>query len=81
MKITIDIDCTPEEARSFLGLPDLAPMQQAVMQRLQEEMIEKMGGLAPETMLKSWMPAGMEGLDALQKTFWSQMTGGGGKKD
>jgi len=81
MKILIDIDCTPEEARSFLGLPDIAPMQQAVMQRLQDEMLEKMGGLDPETMFKAWMPAGMEGLESLQKAFWSQMTGGGGKKD
>ena len=23
MKITIDIDCTPAEAREFVGLPDL----------------------------------------------------------
>ncbi len=81
MKISIDIDCTPEEARSFLGLPDLAPMQQAVMQRLQDEMLEKMGGLDPETMFKAWMPARMEGLEALQKSFWAQMTGGGEKKD
>ena len=24
MKITIDVDCSPEEARAFLGLPDVA---------------------------------------------------------
>ena len=24
MKITVDIDCTPEEARRFLGLPDVS---------------------------------------------------------
>ena len=23
MKITVDIDCTPEEARTFMGLPDV----------------------------------------------------------
>ena len=31
MKIRIDIDCTPEEARAFLGLPDVAPMHKAMM--------------------------------------------------
>jgi hypothetical protein len=30
MKVHIDIDCTPEEARTFFGLPDLQPMQEAV---------------------------------------------------
>ena len=31
MKIKIDVDCTPQEARAFLGLPDVAPMQKAMM--------------------------------------------------
>jgi len=26
MKVTVDVDCTPEEARRFLGLPDLTPV-------------------------------------------------------
>lgn len=34
MKITIDVDCTPDEARRFLGLPDVAPMQEALMAQL-----------------------------------------------
>src|SRR5262245_27750208 len=29
MKITINIDCTPAEAREMLGLPDLQPLQNA----------------------------------------------------
>ena len=29
MKITIEIDCTPDEARQFVGLPDVKPMQAA----------------------------------------------------
>ena len=31
MKITVEIDCTPDEARQFLGLPDMKPMQAALM--------------------------------------------------
>ncbi|MFY9972047.1 MAG: DUF6489 family protein, partial [Roseiarcus sp.] len=27
MKITVDVDCTPLEARQFMGLPDVEPMQ------------------------------------------------------
>jgi len=38
MKITVDIDCTPEEARKFLGLPDVAPMQETLMRQVQERM-------------------------------------------
>ena len=28
MKINVEIDCTPEEARSFLGLPDVGKANQ-----------------------------------------------------
>ena len=27
MKVNIEIDCTPEEARSFMGLPDVSKAQ------------------------------------------------------
>src|SRR5262245_6527074 len=38
MKVNIEIDCTPSEARQFFGLPDVAPMQTAVMDKLQQQM-------------------------------------------
>lgn len=28
MKVSVNVDCTPEEARTFLGLPDLSPVHQ-----------------------------------------------------
>ena len=39
MKITVDIDCTPQEARTFLGLPEVEKMQEAVMKELQAKML------------------------------------------
>ncbi len=41
MKATIAIECTPAEARAFFGLPDLQPIQAAVMERLQERMVSE----------------------------------------
>ncbi len=38
MKVNIEIDCTPLEARQFIGLPDVSPMQTAVMDKLQQEL-------------------------------------------
>jgi hypothetical protein len=38
MKVTMNVDCTPEEARAFLGLPDVKPMQEHLMRELQERM-------------------------------------------
>ncbi|AIB13088.1 hypothetical protein D9623_01850 [Azospirillum brasilense] len=73
MKITIDIDCTPEEARHFLGLPDVKPMQDAMMQEIQDRMQASLLAMDPETMMKTWLPAGIQGMEQLQKMFWSQM--------
>ncbi|QCO15122.1 hypothetical protein D3869_07740 [Azospirillum brasilense] len=73
MKITIDIDCTSEEARHFLGLPDVKPMQDAMMQEIQDRMQASLLAMDPETMMKTWLPAGIQGMEQLQKMFWSQM--------
>jgi hypothetical protein len=38
MKISFDIDCTPEELRGFFGLPEVKPMQDRLMAELEEKM-------------------------------------------
>jgi len=58
MKVKIDIDCTPEEARGFFGLPDLGPLQKEMVSKMQEQMRAAMGGMDPEAMMKAWMPGG-----------------------
>ena len=74
MKIHLDIDCTPEEARAFLGLPDVAPMQKAVLEEMQKRMMANLAAMEPEQLFKTWLPAGIQGWEQLQKAFWSQMT-------
>jgi hypothetical protein len=77
MKITIDVDCTPEEARQFLGLPDVKPMQDAMMREIQERMMASLQATDAETLLKTWLPAQLQGLEQMQKFFWGQFAKGG----
>ena len=81
MKVTIDVDYSPEEARAFLGLPAVAPLQAALMEELQKRMLDGLAKMEPEALLKQWLPTGGEGWDQMQKAFWGQFTGGtkGGK--
>ncbi|QQP89434.1 DUF6489 family protein [Skermanella rosea] len=79
MKITVDIDCTPEEARHFFGLPDVKPMQDALMQQIQDRMSANLQAMEPEAMLKTWLPAGLQGFEQMQKIFWTQMSNAMGK--
>ena len=55
MKVNIEIDCTPLEARQFFGLPDLAPMQTAVMDKLQQQMMSNIEKMSPEALMHSWL--------------------------
>ena len=70
MKVHIDIDCTPEEARVFFGLPDVQPMQEAVMNEMRGPHADpaRRHGNPDEDL----MPAGIAGMEQLQKMFWQQ---------
>ena len=81
MKIRFDIDCTPEEARTFLGLPDVSGLQADMVAKLRERMMANIEAMDPETMLRTWMPAGAEGWDKMVKGFWEQMGTATKKKD
>jgi hypothetical protein len=69
MKITVDVDCTPDEARQFMGLPDVKPLQAAVLAKMEEQMLNAVDALAPEAMLKSWFTAMPQGAEQMQKLF------------
>ena len=81
MKINLDIECTPEELRGFFGLPDVKPMQEQLLKEVEERLRANVKALDPETMLKTWLPAGLKGFEQLQEMFLNQMSGRGpGKK-
>ncbi len=73
MKITIDIDCTPEEARSFLGLPDIAPMQKNLIDAMEARLKANIDAMDPEAMVETWLPATMKGWEQMQRAFMSQL--------
>ncbi|HZU89577.1 MAG TPA: DUF6489 family protein [Stellaceae bacterium] len=73
MKIKLDIDCTPEEMRAFFGLPDVKPMQEKLLQELQQRLSAALPTLDPEAMLKTWLPATLKGFEQLQEMFLGQL--------
>ena len=75
MKITMDVECTPEEARAFLGLPDVKPMQEHLMRELQERMAANIRAMEPEAMLRTWLPTTLKGFEQMQDIFMSHITG------
>lgn len=41
MKITMEIDMSPEEVRKVMGLPDVEPMQKELMAKMQPQIKKK----------------------------------------
>jgi hypothetical protein len=73
MKVNVQVECTPEEARDFLGLPDVQPMQQAMMSDLEARLRANLQAMDPEVIVKTWLPASIQGVEQMQKMFWSQV--------
>jgi hypothetical protein len=73
MKVTFNIDCTPDEARAFLGLPDVKPMQEELLKEVQERLRTTLQAMEPEAILKTWLPTTIRGFEQLQEMFLSQM--------
>ena len=56
MKVHVEVDMTPEEARTMMGLPDVAPLQQKMMEEMQARMKAAFDTGDPEAMMRAWMP-------------------------
>ena len=78
MRFQINVDCTPEEAREFFGLPDILPMQQDLMEMVSRRLSENIQTMEPEMLMKTWVPALFQGWSDIQSHFWNQMNGMGG---
>ena len=69
MKVTFD--CTPEEARRLMGLPDLSAVHDAYVDKLKAMVTD---GMTPELaaeMVKGWSTMGEAGMH-----LWEQMLSG-----
>jgi hypothetical protein len=74
MKVNIGIDCTPLEARQFIGLPDMMPIQTAIMDKLQQQMTSNLDKISPEAVMQSWFSVDPKIAERMQDLFVS-MTG------
>ena len=67
----MNFECSPEEARRFLGLPDVAAMQEELLQEYRDRMVK----LDPVELMKSWISATGGSWEEMRKTFLSQFAG------
>ena len=70
MKINISIDASAEEMREFLGLPNIRPLQEDMLQAIRKNMQQGAAGFDPLSLMKPLFPAQMQSMEMLQKSFW-----------
>lgn len=69
MKVHIEIDMSPEEARRMMGLPDVGQLQQSLLKDVETRMKAAIDTSDPEAMMKAWMP-GIQGFEQFQRLLW-----------
>ncbi len=72
MKVTVEMDLTPQEARQLMGLPDLEPMQAALIEKVQSKMeaiIDDMND--PQALMENFFPVGLQAMEKFQGFFSS----------
>ena len=73
MKVTIEVDCTPDEARGFMGLPDVKPLQAAVMGSIEQQGMRAASQFSPDAMLRLWFTAVPQMPGQMQDMFTRMM--------
>lgn len=72
MKFNIEVECTPDEARRFLGLPEVAPMQARLIEQIEAQLKETVRTMDGKAMMEQWLPIGIKGVEQFQ-SMWTQL--------
>ena len=80
MKMTIEVDCSPEEARRFLGLPDLSGLNDHLVGEMTKRIDANINLLSPEEFMKNWMAVGAGAQEHFRKLMEAGMAASSPKK-
>lgn len=67
MKMTVEVDCSPEEARRFLGLPDVSVLNDHLVSEMTKRVEANISLLNPEEFMKNWMTFGAGAQEQFRK--------------
>lgn len=69
MKINMEVDLTPDEARRVMGLPDLTPLHDRYIAMVGATMEGNVRPELMENLVKSWAPMGEAGMAMWRRLF------------
>ncbi|MFK7915067.1 MAG: DUF6489 family protein [Pseudomonadales bacterium] len=74
MKVNIELDLTPEEARRFFGLPDITPLQEQIMERIQDQIKASADPAYLGKLASQMVTGGMQSVDSFQRAFMDMVS-------
>ena len=77
MKVTMEVDCTPQEARAFFGQPDVEEFNAWMIEQMKARVAQNMEMLRPEEMMKGWMAFGGQAQEQFRR--FMEAAGGAGQ--
>lgn len=81
MKFTVNVECSPEEARRFMGLPDVTPINEKLVEEMGKRMEKNIALMSGEAMMSSWMSVGTQAQDAFVKLMTSGVSGAAASRE
>jgi hypothetical protein len=76
MKITIEVDCTPKEARAARGLPDVSALNEPRVGEMQKRRSAHIAAVQPEELMKNWLAVGGAAQEQFAKLMAAAASGG-----
>jgi hypothetical protein len=78
LQFNVTVDCTPQEARTFFGLPDLSPLHALYLDKMRDWMAGDVTPAEMEKLFRMWGAGMTEGLEQWQRLFWQAAAAAGG---
>jgi hypothetical protein len=75
VKVKLEVDCSPAEARAFLGLPDVSGLNEHMVQEMKKRMDSNMAMVAPEELMRTWMTFGGQATEQFRKLMTAATSG------
>lgn len=75
MKVRVEVECSPEEARAFFGLPDVSPVNELLVEEMKKRTQQNMNMLEPDALMRAWMNFGGQAQEQFFKIMSGSLTG------
>ncbi len=78
MKFRVEAECTPAEARAFMGLPDVSTLNDHLVAEMKKRMDANVAMLKPDELIRSWMALGGQAQEQFMKLMTTATNAGRG---